>query len=104
MRKFLSAVTAVMMGEICFQLFLADYRSDGEVNIQDVIAMNQHISSLSGQSYQITDYIEEWGYSLADVIEEEYNTTIEEYVAENYAELSAMNVIPAELREDVYAY
>ncbi len=86
------------------QLFLADYNSDGTVNINDVIAMNQHISSLSGQSYQITDYIEEWGYSLADVIEEEYNTTIEEYVAENYAELSAMNVIPKELRGDVYAY
>ncbi len=86
------------------QLFLADYRSDGVVNIQDVIAMNQYIASLSGQSYQITDYIDEWGCSLADVIEEEYNMPIEQYISENYTELSAMNVIPEDLGGDLYAY
>ena len=58
--------------------------------------MKKFLSAVTGWPFHIC--------SLADVIEEEYDTTIEEYVAENYAELSAMNVIPAELREDVHAY
>ncbi len=60
--------------------------------------MNQHIAAQNGKSYAITDYIDAWGCSLADVIEEEYGTTIEQYVSENYAELSSMDVLPADLR------
>ena len=79
------------------QKCLADYNSDGVISTLDVIEMNQAIAAQSGQSYAITDYIEEWGCSLADVIEEQYDMPIEQYVAENYAELSALDVIPAEL-------
>ena len=84
------------------QEFLADYNSSGSVDISDVIAMNQYIAAQAGETYALTDYIDEWGCSLADVIEEEYDITIEQYVSENYAELNAMNVIPAELRSETY--
>ncbi|MBQ8514920.1 MAG: C39 family peptidase, partial [Ruminococcus sp.] len=50
------------------QAYLADYNSDGVISTLDVIEMNQAIAAQSGQSYAITDYIEEWGCSLADVI------------------------------------
>ena len=76
---------------------LADYNSDGAVNLLDVSRMNSDIAARNGETYAITDYIDEWGYSLADVIEEEYNMPIEQYVAENYAELSAIDAVPAEL-------
>ncbi len=79
------------------QRYLADYNSDGAVNLLDVSNMNRDIAARNGETYAITDYIDEWGYSLADVIEEEYNMPVEQYVAENYAELSAINAIPAEL-------
>ncbi len=86
------------------QLFLADYLVDGVVNIQDVIAMNQYISAQNGETYMITDYIEEWGCSLADVIEREYGMSLGEYAAQNYDELSAMNVLPETIRREAYAY
>ena len=83
------------------QAYLADYNSDGVISTLDVIEMNQAIAAQSGQSYAITDYIEEWGCSLADVIEEQYDMPIEQYVAENYAELSALDVIPAEMELEI---
>lgn len=86
------------------QLFLADYLADGVVNIQDVIAMNQYISAQNGETYMITDYIEEWGCSLADVIEREYGMSLGEYAAQNYDELSAMNVLPETIRREAYAH
>lgn len=84
------------------QEFLADYNSSGSVDISDVIAMNKYIAAQAGETYALTDYIDEWECSLADVIEEEYDITIEQYVSENYAELNTMNVIPAELRSETY--
>lgn len=79
------------------QRYLADYNNDGAISLTDVTAMNSAISAQNGETYVITDYIDEWGCSLADVIEEEYNMPIEQYVAENYAELSAINAVPSEL-------
>ncbi len=79
------------------QLLLADYNSDGVVTMKDVTAMNTDIAARNGQTYSLTDEVEGWGCSLADVIEDEYNMPIEQYIAENYTELSAMNVIPPEL-------
>ena len=79
------------------QRYLADYNNDGNISLTDVTAMNSAIAAQNGETYVITDYIDEWGCSLADVIEEEYNMPIEQYVAENYAELSAMNAVPSEL-------
>jgi C1A family cysteine protease len=79
------------------QRYLADYNCDGAVNLIDVSNMNSDIAARNGETYAITDYIDEWGYSLADVIEEEYNMPIEQYVAENYAELSEIDAVPAEL-------
>lgn len=84
------------------QIFLADYNNDGAVSLKDVTAMNSAIAARNGQSYVITDEVDGWGCSLADVIEEEYNMPIEQYVAENYAELSAMNVIPTEMKLALY--
>lgn len=49
-----------------------------------------------------TDYIDEWGCSLADIIEKEYNTPIEQYILKNYSELNSLNAIPDDLRSDIY--
>ena len=71
------------------QKLLADYNSDGEVDILDVTAMNR---AINGASYSLTDYIDEWGCSLADVIEAEYGLTVEEFIEENANELSEMGI------------
>lgn len=84
------------------QKFLADYNSNGIVDITDVVAMNNHIASQNGKSYSITDYIDEWDCSLADIIEKEYNTPIEQYILKNYSELNSLNAIPDDLRSDIY--
>lgn len=72
---------------------LADYNSDGEVDIIDVIAMNKHIANANGTSYQISDYIEEWGCSLEDIIQEEYNMTVNDFLINNYAELESNSLL-----------
>ena len=58
--------------------------------------MKKFLSAVTGRPFHIC--------SLADVIEEEYNMPIEQYISENYTELSAMNVIPEDLGGDLYAY
>lgn len=76
------------------QRYLADYNGNGRIDVVDVIAMNRDISAREGKTYNITDYIDEWGYSLADFIVEKYDISVEQFISENYAELSDMNVIP----------
>lgn len=58
--------------------------------------MRKFLSAVTGWPFHIC--------SLADVIEEEYNMPIEQYISENDTELSAMNVIPEDLGGDLYAY
>ncbi len=84
------------------QYFLADMNEDGVVTTVDLVKLNQKIAELNGTTYQITDYIDSWGCSLADIIEEEFDMPIEEYIAENYAELASINAIPTDLRSDTY--
>ncbi len=84
------------------QYFLADMNNDGSVTTVDLVNLNQLIAELNGTTYQITDYVDSWGCSLADIIENEFNTPIEEYIDENYEELALMNVIPTDLRSDTY--
>lgn len=74
---------------------LADYDSNGEVDIIDVIAMNQDIAAAKGTSYQISDYIEEWGCSLEDIIQEEYHMTVDDFLINNYAELESNDLLSA---------
>ena len=62
------------------QKLLADYNNDGSVDIVDVLEMNQHISSQNGNTYHPTDYIDAWGCSLADIIENEYHVTVDEFI------------------------
>ncbi len=95
-----------LLGSIEFsnlQKYLADYDNNGVVNLADVVNMNVAVASAKGEEYYITDYIDSLGCSIADLIEQEYGVSIEEYVAENYEELSSLNVIPPEMRSDLYA-
>lgn len=90
------AVMSYISEKIVFsnlQKKLADYNNDGEVDIIDVIAMNKHIANANGASYQISDYIEEWGCSLEDIIQEEYNMTVNDFLINNYAELESNSLL-----------
>ncbi len=64
--------------------------------------MYQDIAVANGGTFSITDYNAGLGCSLADIIEEEFDMPIEEYIAENYAELASINAIPTDLRSDTY--
>lgn len=79
------------------QKYLADFNNDNNVDIIDVILMNSYINN----NYQITDYIDEWGCSLVDIIESQYNMSIEEFVSQNYYELSQTNTIPIDIMDNV---
>lgn len=79
------------------QIYLADYNEDGSVSMIDLVYMNRYLEEQNGETYAITDYVDRWGCSLADIIEEEYSIPVEQYIAENYAELSAIDAVPTEL-------
>lgn len=79
------------------QKYLADFNNDNNVDIVDVILMNSYINN----NYQITDYIDEWECSLVDIIESQYNMSIEEFVSQNYYELSQTNTIPIDIMDNV---
>ncbi len=81
---------------------LDDYDNDGSVTINDVILMNSDIAAQSGETYIITDYIDEWRCSMADIIEEEYEVPIEVYIEQNYDILSSINAIPETERSVLY--
>ncbi len=83
------------------QLYLADYNSDGTVDIGDVIAINNHLNGTN--SYSLTDEVEGWGCSLAEMIELKTGKSIEVYVAENYDTLNELHVIPDAIRSDLHA-
>lgn len=92
------AVMEYIVGNRVFsnlQKKLADYNSDGDVDIMDIIAMNKVIAATKGTNYQISDYIEEWGCSLEDIIQEEYHMTVDDFLINNYAELESNDLLSA---------
>ena len=74
------------------QKFLADYNSDGTVNMSDVICMVQHISEINGSRFSLYDNLPGLDYSLADFIENELNISISDFIDENSYILNESNV------------
>ncbi len=54
--------------------------------------MNTFVHILSS-SCPISDYIEEWGCSLEDIIQEEYNMTVNDFLINNYFELESNSLL-----------
>ncbi|MBP1566224.1 MAG: C39 family peptidase [Oscillospiraceae bacterium] len=87
-----------LLGDIQFsnlQLYLADYNSDGVVSLLDVVEMHEYVSSLNrskNSPYSLTDYESEWGCSLADIIENDFGISIEDFISDNYTHLSSLGI------------
>ena len=75
------------------QYCLADYNSDGTVDVSDVVMMYNDIEGRSGRVFSLYDNIPGENYSIRDFIEQTLGESYEEYVMEHISELNSLGVL-----------
>ena len=84
---------ALMVDFSTLQYCLADYNSDGTVDVSDVVMMYNEIEGRSGRVFSLYDNIPGENYSIRDFIEQTLGESYEEYVMEHISELNSLGVL-----------
>lgn len=66
------------------QILLADYNDDGEVDITDLVLIMMRVSANNNATFYLDDYIEQWGCSLADIMEDKFDVDLHNYSGQEF--------------------